>query len=76
MQTEKLTSLKGRTWVTRAPNIHVDRMASAWLIRRWVSRGPFSNGSPTATIDDSEIHFDMYQAEFTHEEINARLRFW
>src|SRR5258708_16494917 len=34
MQTERLASLKGRTWVTRA-NVHVDRMASAWLIRRW-----------------------------------------
>jgi len=68
MQTEKLTSLKGRTWVTRA-NVHVDRMASAWLIRRWVDpEAKFKwvadrNYRP----DDREIRFDMYQAEFTHE---------
>jgi hypothetical protein len=68
MRTEKLASLKGRTWVTRA-NVHVDRMASAWLIRRWVD--------PEATFkwvtdrnyrpEALEIRFDMYQAEFTHE---------
>jgi hypothetical protein len=68
MQTEVLTSLKGRTWVTRA-NVHVDRMASAWLIRRWVDpEAKFKwvadrNYRPEA----SEIRFDMYQAEFTHE---------
>ena len=68
MQTEKLASLKGRTWVTRA-NVHVDRMASAWLIRRWVDpEAKFKwvadrNYRPEA----SEIRFDMYQAEFTHE---------
>jgi hypothetical protein len=68
VQTEKLASLKGRTWVTRA-NVHVDRMASAWLIRRWVDpEAKFKwvadrNYRPEA----SEIRFDMYQAEFTHE---------
>jgi hypothetical protein len=68
MQTEKLASLKGRTWVTRA-NVHVDRMASAWLIRRWVDPdAKFKwvadrNYRPEAL----EIRFDMYQAEFTHQ---------
>jgi len=68
MQTEKQASLKGRTWVTRA-NVHVDRMASAWLIRRWVDPdAKFKwvadrNYRPEAL----EIRFDMYQAEFTHE---------
>jgi hypothetical protein len=68
IQAEKLASLKGRTWVTRA-NVHVDRMASAWLIRRWVDpEARFKwvadrNYRPEA----SEIRFDMYQAEFTHE---------
>ena len=68
MQTENQASLKGRTWVTRA-NVHVDRMASAWLIRRWVDPdAKFKwvadrNYRPEAL----EIRFDMYQAEFTHE---------
>jgi hypothetical protein len=68
MQTEKLTSLKGRAWVMRA-NVHVDRMASAWLIRRWVD--PEAKFKWVADRNyrpaDSEIRFDVYQAEFTHE---------
>jgi hypothetical protein len=68
METEKLTSLRGRTWVTRA-NVHVDRMASAWLIRRWVD--PDARFKWVADRNyrpaDSEIRFDMYQAEFTHK---------
>jgi hypothetical protein len=68
MQTENLTSLKGRTWVTRA-NVHVDRMASAWLIRRWVD--PDAKFKWVADRNyhaaAAEIRFDMYQAEFTHE---------
>ncbi len=68
MQTDNLTSLKGRTWVTRA-NIHVDRMASAWLIRRWVD--PEAKFKWVADRNyrpaDSEIRFDMYQGEYTHE---------
>jgi hypothetical protein len=68
MQTETLASFKGRTWVTRA-NIHVDRMASAWLIRRWVdSEARFKwVADRTYRPEAAEIRFDMYQAEFTHE---------
>jgi hypothetical protein len=68
MQTEKLTSLKGRTWVTRA-NIHVDRMASAWLIRRWIDAEARFKWVADRHYRPApaEIRFDMYQAEFTHE---------
>jgi hypothetical protein len=68
METEKLAALKGRTWVTRA-NVHVDRMASAWLIRRWIDPEVHfkfvaeRHYRPTA----AEVRFDMYEAEFTHE---------
>jgi hypothetical protein len=68
METEQLTALKGRTWVTRA-NVKVDRMASAWLIRRFVDpEAPFKfvterSYRPAA----GELRFDMYDAEFTHE---------
>src|SRR5215212_6444302 len=31
----RLTDLSGRTWVTRT-GVHVDRIASAWLIRRFI----------------------------------------
>src|SRR6266851_3376674 len=46
-----MEKMQGRTWVTRK-GIHVDRMASAWLIRRFI---------------DKEARFDMFEAEFTHE---------
>ncbi len=68
MESELLTSLRGRTWVTRA-NVHVDRMASAWLIRRWVdpnARFKWVTERHYRPMPD-EIRFDMYQAEFTHE---------
>jgi hypothetical protein len=58
---------RGRTWVTRK-NIHVDRIASAWLIRRFID--------PRATFkfvpgqgyrpDERELTFDMYEGTFTH----------
>ena len=34
-QAAQLPELKGRTWVTRQ-GVHVDRIASAWLIRRFI----------------------------------------
>ena len=60
--------LRGRTWVTRS-GIHVDRMASAWLIRRFVDRQArfkFVPGHAYAPRRD-ELRFDMSEAEFTHE---------
>ena len=63
-----LRQVRGRTWVTRK-GIHVDRIASAWLIRRFID--------PEATLKyveargyapaAGELRFDMFDAEFTHE---------
>jgi hypothetical protein len=58
---------RGRTWVTRA-GVHVDRMASAWLIGRFIdpeARFRFVRGQEPATA--GELRFDMFEAEFTHE---------
>jgi len=62
------TELRARTWVTRA-HVKVDRMASAWLVRRRID--------PEATfrfVTDrdyrpakGEVRFDMYAGEFTHD---------
>jgi hypothetical protein len=60
--------LRGKTWVTRK-GIHVDRMASAWLIRRFIDSGArFKFVSPKGykPLTD-ELRFDMFEAEFTHE---------
>jgi hypothetical protein len=60
--------LLGRTWVTRA-NIHVDRMASAWLIKRSID--PAARFKFVADRHykpaPGELRFDMYAAEYTHD---------
>jgi len=59
---------RGRTWVTRKV-IHVDRMASAWLIRRFIDERAKFKFVPARGYQPSkgEIRFDMFDAEFTHE---------
>lgn len=68
MNTARLDELQGRTWVTRA-NVHVDRMASAWLIRRWIdAEAKFKFVSDRQyRAAANELRFDMYEAEFTHD---------
>jgi hypothetical protein len=59
---------RGRTWVTRK-GIHVDRMASGWLIRRFIdkdARFKFVAGKDYSP-GPGEVRFDMFDAEFTHE---------
>lgn len=58
---------RGRTWVTRK-GIHVDRMASAWLIRRFIDpAAKLKWVSPKGYVpENGELRFDMYEAEFTH----------
>jgi len=56
-------AFRNRRWVTRA-RPGVDRMASAWLIRRFID--------PKATFGfverpaDADVPFDMYTGEFSH----------
>jgi hypothetical protein len=64
----KLLSGTGHVWVTRR-DVHVDRIGSAWLIRRFID--------PQASFKfvqakgyrprHGELRFDMFEAEFTHE---------
>jgi len=64
----ELRALRGRTWVTRE-GVHVDRIASAWLIRAFIdpdARFEFVAGKDRAPRP-GEIRFDMYEAELTHE---------
>ena len=60
--------LRGRTWVTRK-GVHIDRIATAWLIRRFVdaeARFKFVSARGYRPARD-ELRFDMFEAEFTHE---------
>ena len=60
--------LQGKIWVTRK-GIHVDRMASAWFVRRFIdsaARFKFVLPKGYKPLPD-ELRFDMFEAEFTHE---------
>jgi hypothetical protein len=63
-----LLDLGGRTWVTRK-GIHVDRIASAWLVRRFIDPDARFAFVPSGghALAPGEIRFDMFEAEFTHE---------
>jgi len=58
----------GRTWVTRR-DVHVDRIASAWLIRRFIDPDAvFKFVAPQGYVPaPGELRFDMFDAEYTHE---------
>lgn len=57
----------GKKWVTRK-DIHIDRLASAWLIRRFIDPNAkfvfISKGENK--LPKNTVPFDMYCAEFTH----------
>ena len=57
----------GRTWVTRT-DVHVDRIASAWLIRRFIDAEARLKFVPARGYRPRprELRFDMYEAEYTH----------
>jgi hypothetical protein len=60
--------LKDKTWVTRR-GVHIDRMACAWLIRRFIdptAQFKFVAGQSHRPGRD-ELRFDMFEAEFTHD---------
>ncbi|HET7737545.1 MAG TPA: chromate resistance protein ChrB domain-containing protein [Tepidiformaceae bacterium] len=59
---------RGHTWVTRE-SIFVDRIASAWLIRRFIDPEARFRFVPPERYRPKrgELRFDMFEAEYTHE---------
>lgn len=61
-----LQALKGRRWVTR-PRPHVDRIASAWLIKRFVDpEAEFVFAAPDQIPPDA-VPFDMAGVDLGHQ---------
>jgi hypothetical protein len=60
--------LVGRTWVTRT-GVQIDRIGSAWLIRRFIDQKARFRFVPAGTKDFAagEIRFDMVGGDYTHE---------
>jgi hypothetical protein len=54
---------QARTWVTR-PQPHVDRLASAWLIRRFID--PQAALRYSHQPEPGQVSFDMSEADFGH----------
>jgi len=65
---KETADLADKTWVTRR-GVHIDRIACAWLIRRFIddnARFKFVAGKEYAP-EPGELRFDMFRGEFTHE---------
>lgn len=62
----------GQTWVTRE-DVYVDRIASAWLIRRFIDPAAKFKFVPARGYKRraSELRFDMFEAEYTHVGANC-----
>ena len=62
----KADTFRNRVWVTR-PRPGIDRMASAWLIRRFLDpRAEFSFAEKPDPAADS-VPFDMFGVAFSHQ---------
>jgi hypothetical protein len=56
---------QGRRWVTRR-NLHIDRLASAWLIKQFIDKRPRFYFIADGETIEGAIPFDMFGADFTH----------
>ena len=55
--------VRGQTWITR-PDVHVDRIASAWLIKRFIDpKARFVFGEAR----EGAVSFDMFEGDYTHD---------
>jgi hypothetical protein len=63
-----VANYQGRLWVTRKKPF-IDRMASAWLIKRFIDKTPifgFVEESDLAHLDKGTVAYDIIGGEFTH----------
>ena len=60
-----LTKLRGKRWVTR-PRPHVDRIASAWLIKRFIDPDATFVFAPPADFARDAIAYDAPGVELSH----------
>ncbi|MCA1615387.1 MAG: chromate resistance protein [Acidobacteria bacterium] len=56
---------QGRRWVTRR-RPHIDRLATAWLVRRFIDKRPRFLFVEEGERVEGGVHYDMADAEFTH----------
>ena len=63
-----LNTPQAATWVTRK-GVYVDRIASAWLIQRFIDeKARFKFVHTDGYVpEEGELRYDMFEGEFTHE---------
>ena len=61
-----VADFQNRRWVTRR-NMHIDRLASAWLISQFIDKRPRFYFVTEGETLEGAIPFDMFGAEFTHQ---------
>ena len=64
VNTTSLEAYRAKRWVTR-PGPYVDRLACAWLIRRFIN--PHAEIRYSATPAGDEVPFDMSVGQFSHQ---------
>jgi hypothetical protein len=63
----RMAAFQNRVWITR-PRPGVDRMSSAWLIRRFIDRqARFGFAADRESVPDQGVPFDMFGVEFSHQ---------
>ncbi len=68
IEARQIQDYQGKTWATRRKPF-VDRMGSAWLIRRFIDPKAsfrFIDEREVESLDASTVAFDVRDAEFTH----------
>jgi hypothetical protein len=63
--TLNVANYQGQRWITRR-NLHIDRLASAWLIKQFIDKRPRFYFVAEGETVEGAIPFDMFGAEFTH----------
>ncbi len=61
-----LAHYQGRRWVTRH-NLHIDRLASAWLIKQFIDPRPRFFFVAEGDTVEGGVSFDMFGAELGHQ---------
>lgn len=64
------SAFQGRTWVTR-PRPGIDRMASAWLIRRFIDERATFAFAERPPAGPRQVPFDMFGVEFGHTPLGC-----
>jgi len=68
IETREIADFRGKTWITRKKPF-IDRMASAWLIRRFIdadAKFGFADSADDKAPGGNSVTFDMQGGQFTH----------